>query len=86
MLSTYEPHHTDYPRLLVLLPIYEFIITVDCEVKAVWSRNNKLSISSILLVSIRWGMLSLALLNAFPFPALVRNSALYVCSLFTNTA
>lgn len=51
---------------LVLLPIYEFVITIDQEVATVWLRGNKFSMASILLVSTRWCMFILAMLNLFP--------------------
>lgn len=50
----------------VLLPIHEFIITLDQEVTVVWMRDNKLSLGSILLVSTRWCVVLTAIMVPFP--------------------
>lgn len=57
---------------LVLLPIYEFVITFDQEVAAVWLRGKKLTFGSLLLLSTRWCMFLSALVAFIPTPTTVR--------------
>lgn len=56
-----------------LLPIYEFVITFDQEVAAVWLRDRKLSLGAVLLVSTRWCMVLLAIMSLTPVTTTVRD-------------
>lgn len=55
---------------LPALPIYEYLVTLDREHVAVWKR--KVNATSLLLLSVRWGMVALAIISAPPATAKVR--------------
>lgn len=59
----------------VVLPVYEFFISFDQEVAAVWARGKKLSFGSFLLISTRWCMVVLAVIVALPSTPTVRNKS-----------
>lgn len=52
--------------IMVLLPLYEYLITLDQEVATVWQRGRRLTFASALLVSTRWYMIIQSLVNAMP--------------------
>lgn len=49
---------------LPVLAMYEFVITIDQEISAVWRR--KLSVASILLFATRWAMVLQAIIALAP--------------------
>lgn len=64
---------------LDMLPLYEFAITFDQEIAAVWNREKKLSAGSFLLVSTRWCMVLSAVLALLPGNMTVRDSLSCYC-------
>ena len=63
-------------RRPVLLPVYEFVITFDQEVAALWMRGRKLTLASLLLGSTRWCMVMSAVVISLPVNAMVRTAVL----------
>lgn len=66
-----SPHlGCNYPtnvfELSVFLPVYEYVVTFDQEVAAVWAREKKFAVGPLLLLSTRWCMVALAIASSLP--------------------
>lgn len=57
-----------------VLPIYEYVITLDLEVATVWKRS--FTLPSLLLITTRWNMFLGALLFFWPTPSVKVRSIL----------
>ncbi|GJE98278.1 hypothetical protein PsYK624_145040 [Phanerochaete sordida] len=52
---------------MTVLPLFEYVITIDLEVATVWRR--KFTVPSLLLITTRWNMVLGALLFFWPTPS-----------------
>lgn len=68
-----------------MLPVYEFAITFDQEVAAVWTCSKKLSFGSFLLVSTRWCLVLAAVIACLPPKITVRHRLSYLLSTHLDT-
>lgn len=73
VVSTQYYYWTDLVAPSVMLPVYEFVITFDQEVAAVWTRGKKFTFGSFLLVSTRWCLVFAAVIACLPPKITVRH-------------